>query len=93
MATGKIAVRVVLDTADIDRKVEELAGLIKSRFPDGAPDFLDSHLSSVCDDIILTDGPPATGADGTDQIVQRVDFGRRFDDLATAIRTGNFNAH
>ncbi|AYH27181.1 hypothetical protein F9U45_10360 [Pectobacterium versatile] len=93
MATCKMPMQIIIDTSIIDKKIAELAELVRSRFPDGAPDFLDSQFSGLCDDIIFSDNPSTVSADGTYQVIQRIDFGRRFDDLYAAIRTGNFNAH
>ncbi|MEL0577074.1 hypothetical protein AACK17_00785 [Pectobacterium punjabense] len=93
MTTGKMPMQIIIDTSMIDKKVVELAELIQLRFPDGAPDFLYSQFSGLCDDIIFSENPSTVSADGTYQVIQRIDFGRRFDDLSAAIRTGNFNAH
>ncbi|MEQ9937792.1 hypothetical protein ABRQ07_09230 [Pectobacterium polonicum] len=93
MATCKMPMQIIIDTSIIDKKIAELAQLVQLRFPDGAPDFLDSQFSGLCDDIIFSDNSSAVGADGIYQVIQRIDFGRRFDDLSVAIRTGNFNAH
>lgn len=93
MVTCKMPMQIIIDTSIIDKKIAELAQLVQLRFPDGSPDFLDSQFSGLCDDIIFSDNPSTVSADGTYQVIQRIDFGRRFDDLSAAIRTGNFNTH
>lgn len=82
-----------IDTSRIDEKINVLTSELKSRFPDGIPERVDSELSRLTNDIIFTDFSSAVGADGTRKVVQRVDFGGSFDVFTSALRAGDFDVH
>lgn len=82
-----------IDTSRIDDKITVLTSELKSRFPDGIPERVDSELSRLTNDIIFTDLSSTVGADGTREIVQRVDFGGCFDSFTSALRVGDFDVH
>ncbi|CAM6705312.1 TPA: hypothetical protein RRV19_003621 [Klebsiella pneumoniae] len=82
-----------IDTSRIDDKITVLTSELKSRFPDGIPERVDSELSRLTNDIIFTDLSSTVGADGTREIVQRVDFGGCFDSFTSALRAGDFDVH
>lgn len=82
-----------IDTSRIDDKITVLTSELKSRFPDGIPERVDSELSRLTIDIIFTDLSSTVGADGTREIVQRVDFGGCFDSFTSALRAGDFDVH
>lgn len=82
-----------IDTSRIDDKINFLTSELKSRFPDGIPERVDSELSRLTNDIIFTDLSSTVGADGTREIVQRVDFGGCFDSFTSALRAGDFDVH
>lgn len=82
-----------IDTSRIDDKITVLTSELKSRFPDGIPERVDSELSRLTNDIIFTDLSSTVGADVTREIVQRVDFGGCFDSFTSALRAGDFDVH
>ena len=82
-----------IDTLRIDDKIHVLTSELKSRFPDGIPERVDSELSRLTNDIILTDFSSAVGADGAREVVQSVDFGGSFDVFTSALRAGDFDVH
>lgn len=82
-----------IDTYKITEKVNALCEEITSRFPDGIPERIESEFPGLCDDIILTDFSTAILASGTNQIVQAVDFGSRFDAFTAALMAGDFDFH
>lgn len=82
-----------LDTTMLDEKIAQLTTLLKARFPEGCPDCLDSHLTSLCNDIVFVECSPAVVTGGFGKFIQRVDFGGSFDLLTSAIRAGNFDVH
>lgn len=82
-----------IDTSRIDDKITVLASELKSRFPNGIPERIDSELSRLSNDIILGDLSTAVGAGGTRKVVQAVDFGSYFDVFAAALRAGDFDIH
>lgn len=82
-----------IDTSRIDEKIRAITGELKSRFPDGISERVDSELSRLANDIILTDFSSTVGADGTRKVVQCADFGGCFDAFAAALRAGDFDVH
>ncbi|WP_145536946.1 hypothetical protein [Yersinia alsatica] len=93
MKTSDMVVTLSLDTTLLNVKIKQLTDLIKSRFPEGVPEGIDSQLTSLSNDIVFIDGPSTVKTTGINQIVQRVDFGFSFDALTAAIRAGNFDFH
>ena len=80
-----------IDTSRIDDKINVLTSELKSRFPDGISERVDSELSRLANDIILTDFSSTVGADGTRTVVKCADFGGCFDVFAAALRAGAFD--
>lgn len=84
---------LAIDTSRIDEKISSLTADLKSRFPDGIPERVDSELSRLSNDIILGDFSTAVGAGGARKVIQAVDFGNCFDVFAAALQAGDFDIH
>lgn len=84
---------LTIDTSRIDKKISSFTADLKSRFPNGIPERIDSELSRLSNDIILGDLSTAVGAGGTRKVIQAVDFGSYFDVFAAALRAGDFDIH
>ncbi|RAW93947.1 MULTISPECIES: hypothetical protein [unclassified Photorhabdus] len=82
----KRVVQILIDTILIEEKLSELTKLVNSRFPNGFPDKFDSVLLGLSDDLIFIDRVTAINANGITHIIQRVDFGSRFNDFVAALR-------
>lgn len=86
-------VQLKFDTSACSTQVNELIQLLKARFPQGIPDALIGYLDSLPFDVVLCDGGATMLADGTDEVIVRLDFGSRFEQFRTALRTGEFRFH
>lgn len=93
MKEEKMVMTLSLDTSLLGEKVDQLTALLKARFPDGLPDSIDSHLLSLCDDIVFVERSTTVVAGSRRKFIQRVDFGESFDVLTAAIRAGDFDVH
>ncbi len=84
---------LIFDTATAQQQIDELSGLLQSRFPEGIPSDLVRDFSGLLSDVILSDGGSALRTDGTIEIVQGLRFGARFESLRAAVLAGKFDRH
>lgn len=91
MNKGTMVMTLSLDVTLLDEKIAQLTEMLKARFPEGIPDGIESHLTSLCNDIVFAERSPAVDTGCIGKIVQRVDFGGSFDVLTAAIRAGDFD--
>lgn len=90
--TGKLVVNIAIDTTKIQNQIGELNDLLSSSLEHCSENIASSVLSevsTVLNDIILTDISPARGT-GFD-VVHSVRLGDKFERLTTAIRAREFN--
>ena len=73
-----------IETSAIEEQAQEMAELLKTRFPEGISRDLLSDFTRLFLDVVLSDGSAALSADGTEEITIRLNFGANFERLMAA---------
>ncbi|AOM39644.1 hypothetical protein A9255_02965 [Xenorhabdus hominickii] len=94
----KASIEIELDASGMQKQLEELKDILSNfeftSFEGGADHFfglLLSNLSTMCDDIILSNGSFATMTDGSLKFIQCLNFGLKFELLTSALRADKSN--
>lgn len=82
---------VVFDPLIMANKIEELAATLQATFPEGTPKEIVNDLSSLFSNVLVSYGGSATGADGTKEVLIRLDVDGTFESLIATLRTGEID--
>src|ERR1035438_3322478 len=76
------------DASEIAKQACEMAELLNNAsLPEGFP----SDLTATLFDVVLSDGGTTLSTDGTKEVLIRLHFGSKFEELMTALRTGKLD--
>ncbi|EMQ9923686.1 hypothetical protein ACMWRF_000441 [Enterobacter hormaechei] len=79
-------VMLTIDITPLKEKINQLIAESNSLSSEGTFEQLSGSVTSLLDDIIFCELSTAVSANGVVQIVQRVDFGSRFEHTLAALR-------
>lgn len=86
MGQLETVVMLAIDITPLKEKINQLIEESNSLSSEGILEELSGCVTSLLDDIIFCELSTAVSANGVVQIVQRVDFGSRFEHTLAALR-------